>query len=491
MDNIFEVLKQHKGNKKSIITPDEKFTYPQLFNEVMILSKTLPKEEHSNIGIYLPNGVMFLKALFAIQAIHKIPVLLTVLETIDQVCESIDFTDQYMVITDTAHYASLKEKLVKSDSKKYIYNIDNDESELLNAHGVFKLPKDTLNPDEVAAILKTSGTTDNPKYVILTHKGLIFNIQAHINSLFLTKDDVTLIQLPMCFGYCFSSQTLAHIFLGATISFASTSFTPDVFLNDIERHNVTNSTVVPSMLSILDRYMSKQSKIYQIESLRYLCFGGAKTNISLIKEFSNRLSHAKLVQTYGLTEHSPRITTRIYEKNDQYTEDVGFALAGIEIQIRNGSGKQLTDEKAGEIWVKSPSVMLRYYANPTATMRIIKNKWLDTGDIGYFDKDKRLYITGRKKNIIIRSGININPEAIENCIMQASCVNRVQVIGEEHSVYGENPVANVLLDPLANHKDAREEILKLCKEQLPTHMLPYKIQFVDSLSMTITGKVKR
>jgi long-chain acyl-CoA synthetase len=467
----------------------ESLTYSHFYNEIVTLGNVLPQNEMTNVGLYLPNGISYLKALFAVWYIGKIPVLLNVFETTEQISTAIDFTDQYMVITDNMYFENIKNMLLKGCRNLCLYNIDDGRCEIINSDFALLPVKEHLDPEYVAVILQTSGTTSDPKYVVLTHEAVITNIRAHLASIPLSKKDTTLIVLPLCFGYCFSSQTLAHIYMGASIVFLSSAFSPETLVKDIETYNITNTTVVPSMLVVLERFLLKHENC--ITSLRCLIFGGFKPNIHLIKRLNSQLKNTTLVQTYGLTEHSPRITTRIYQNEDTYTEDVGKPLSGVSIQIRNSGEQMSINSSDGEIWVKSSSVMWGYYANPDATKSAIKEGWLDSGDIGHIDKIGKLYITGRKKNIIICNGINISPEVIESCIMQIEGIRSVRVSGIYHPVFGETPVAFVTSEPLLDTKKAVENIYMFCREKLPSYMVPTKIHFVENLATTITGKVKR
>ena len=141
----------------------------------------------------------------------------------------------------------------------------------------------------------------------------------------------------------------------------------------------------------------------------------------------------------------------------------------------------------GEIIVKGNSVMKGYYKHPEITSKAIINGWLHTGDIGYIDEDGFLYLTGRLKNVIISGGINIYPEEIEQILLEHESVKDACVMGEEHDLLGEIPVAKVIL----NKDIVVSELKKYCSNLIADYKIPYRIDKVDSLPKTFNGKIKR
>lgn len=158
---------------------------------------------------------------------------------------------------------------------------------------------DTLSPnlsdDDVAIMLHTSGTTSNPKRVMLTHSNLINNIESNISSLNLTKNDHVLISMPMYFGYCNTAQFLTHIYLGASIIILDTMFLPKQFFQTVEQEKITNFTGVPSMLLMMLDY--RYAYKYDYTSLKYVCFGGGKMPENKLKLLIEKYQSIGFVQT--------------------------------------------------------------------------------------------------------------------------------------------------------------------------------------------------
>jgi long-chain acyl-CoA synthetase len=160
----------------------------------------------------------------------------------------------------------------------------------------------------------------------------------------------------------------------------------------------------------------------------------------------------------------------------------GKPLRDIDVEIRN------TSELVGDIFVKTPCLMMGYYKNEALTQETIKDGWLDTGDIGFVDQDGYLYITGRKRNIIISGGINIYPEEIEAVLETHPSVKKAIVYGETNHLLGEIPCAKIEADSTIHDVD---ELKNYCKLYLSEYKVPYKITLTEKIDTTLNGKTKR
>ena len=202
-------------------------------------------------------------------------------------------------------------------------------------------------------MLHTSGTTSNPKRVMLTHKNLICNIESNIASLEFNEKDTTLIVLPMYFGYCNCSQFLTHVYLGGRIIIAPQPFNPAIFLQLIEKYKCTNTTCIPSMLFLTISIRNK----YDMSSLRYLCFGGGVMPVHKLKQIISFFEGTGIVQTYGQTEASPRVTCLLPKDCLRKIGSVGKPIPGVEIDILDKNGVPVKNGEKGEIVVRGNNVM--------------------------------------------------------------------------------------------------------------------------------------
>ena len=263
-------------------------------------------------------------------------------------------------------------------------------------------------------------------------------------------------------------------------------FVPARFFHYIEKYGCTNTTCIPTMLYLITK--SKKSN-YSLRSLRYLCFGGGTISLDVLKKVSNLLPDIGIVQTYGQTEASPRITCLLPQDSERKIGSVGRPIPGVCVKVVDEDGKELPANSRGEIVVKGDNVMKGYYKRPEETAKVIRNGWLYTGDIGRFDDEGYLYVVGRIKNVIITGGLNIYPEEIEEVLRSYSDVEEALVLPKSHEVLGEVPMAQVVVKK--NSRVSVSELLDFCKKRLEIQKIPSEIIVVEKIEKTYNGKVRR
>lgn len=490
---IKELLIRLKNFSKIAIKQGvDSITYKDWYNESqkisMIINKSLNIESIS-IGIFLPNSLFYAISYFGVLFSNKILVPIDIKAKHLELLSTVEYCEIDMIITDSNH----KEFIIKCFEKyKYKINIliiDTNEIIVINRNNNFIEKTNTLTSNEteqdVVIMLHTSGTTSNPKRVMLTNKNLICNIQSNIESLKLTNIDKVLIALPMYFGYCNTAQFLTHIYLGASMLLMENLFLPKLFFQIVENEKITTFTAGPSMLLMILKY--RYSDKYNIDSLRYICFGGGMMPVKQLKHLINKFPNIGFIQTYGQTECSPRVTALLPEYSLKKIGSVGKPIPDVEVRIFDENNNCLETNQIGEIVVKGNNIMKGYYKRPEITKKVISNGWLHTGDLGYFDQEGFLYLTGRIKNIIISGGINIYPEEIEKVLLQHDCVRETIVVGKYHKIRGEIPIAKVVL----NSDVTENELKNYCQQYLTDYKVPYAFQFVESIPKTYNGKYKR
>jgi long-chain acyl-CoA synthetase len=339
--------------------------------------------------------------------------------------------------------------------------------------------------DDVAMLMHTSGSSDKPKRVMLTNRNVISNVEANIEVLNIKENDRTLISLPMYFSYCNTAQLLSHMYVGAQIVILDTIFLPHIFFSIVEKEKITNFMTVPTIAKTLLNYSNQKP----IPSLKWISIGGAPIDNETLKKLIESFKNIEFIKTYGLTEASPRVSTLLSKDCRTKTASIGKPMKGIEVKIILENGNEAKEYEKGELLLKGDNIMKGYYKNTQETAKAIKNGWLHTGDIGYYDKDGFIYLSGRKKNIIISNGINIYPEEIEDVLMSHHAVEQAYVYGILNETYGEIPEAKIVIKKETAISDI--ELLQYCREKLSDYKIPTKIIFVDKLQYTNNMKIKR
>ena len=490
---ISELLIRQKENRNlAIKNGTESVTYKDLHLSSLKISESISSiltNDSLCVTIFLPNSINYAKAYFAIQYLNRIVVPIGPQAKSAEILSTLEYCESDLIVTDSQNLPYVKECLSKYDYRIFVYNIDSFEMYFGNRKEKLIKKSNTLSQNlsdnDVAIMLHTSGTTSNPKRVMLTHSNLINNIESNILSLNLTKDDRVLISMPMYFGYCNTAQFLTHLYLGASIIILDTIFLPKQFFQTVEQEKITNFTGVPSLLLMLLDY--RYADRHDYTSLRYICFGGGKMPENKLKELIEKYQSIGFVQTYGQTECSPRVTALMPQYALSKLGSVGTPIPGVQVRVINEVMQECKANEVGEIIVSGKNTMKGYFKQPQITNDTIINGWVLTGDLGYLDKDGFLYLTGRINNIIISGGINIYPEEIEQIMLEHEAVAEVCVVPEVHERLGEVPVAKVIL----KSKVTAKELMVYCSSRLASYKVPVKYEFVSELPKTYNGKIRR
>lgn len=483
------LLNNQSSDNVAVIYNNREYTYNQIYRSVLSHMDNIFGSSAENIGLFIENSIEYVIGYFAISFADKVIVPIETNCKAKQILCTVDYCELDLIVTNSDNFEYLME-ILKSGAKfdVEIYNLSDGSKKYISKKRKRAqcFESRLYTEDDVAIMLHTSGTTSNPKKVMLTHKNLLTNIRSNVASLKLSDKDRCLIVLPMCFGYCNTSQFLTHFYLGGSIVIYDGIFVPTRFFFYIEKYGCTNTTCIPAMLYLITK--GKKSN-YSLNSLRYLCFGGGTTSLDVLKKASKCLPDVGIVQTYGQTEASPRITCLLPRDSERKIGSVGRAIPGVCVKVVDENGKELPANCRGEIVVKGDNIMKGYYKRPEETSKVIRNGWLYTGDIGRFDDEGYLYVVGRIKNVIITGGLNIYPEEIEEVLRSHADVEEALVLPKQHEVLGEVPIAQVVVKK--NSRVSTSELLDFCKKRLEIQKIPSEIIVVGKIEKTYNGKVRR
>lgn len=336
-------------------------------------------------------------------------------------------------------------------------------------------------PNDLALLLYTSGTTGNPKGVMLSHDNLIFIADA-VYALNISLGQILGMQiLPLSHIYGVLMMNLAAR-MGNT-TYILKHFDAGKVLQIIESFRVQRLAVVPTMLTMLINHPDREKHDYA--SLEAVGSGGAALSEATRQEFA-RLFNCRVVQGYGLSETSGALTG-YYPDDDYRVGSVGQPLPGIEMCVMDFNNEVLPPGQIGEICSRGRHIMQGYFNNPQATADAIIEGWLHTGDVGWMDTDGYVYITDRKKDLVIKGGENISPREIEEGIYAHPAVAEVAVVGIPDEIYGENLLAAVVLRP--GHAVTEEELKQHLNGYVTKFKVPGRIVFLDALPKGSTGKI--
>jgi long-chain acyl-CoA synthetase len=341
---------------------------------------------------------------------------------------------------------------------------------------------------QVAALIYTSGTTGDPKGVMLTHRNLLYIARLSSTLRRLRHDDRVYAVLPISHVYGLASVGLGTLFGGACLEL-ETRYTPQAMLAALTEHGgVSMLQGVPSMYAKLVDLIEGSAQPFAATRLR-ACFAGGSPLDAALKARVERVLGVTLHNGYGLTEAAPTIAhTRLDAPRTDCS--VGRPLPGVELRFvdtRDPQRREVPAGEPGELWVRGPNVMRGYYRNEALTARTVDAEgWLNTGDLARCDADGALFIVGRTKELIIRSGFNVYPPEVEAMLNAHPAVSLSAVVGR--AVAGnEEVIAFVELRPRASATPA--DLAAHLRPLLAPYKQPAEIRIVPALPVAANGKV--
>ncbi|WP_328345674.1 long-chain-fatty-acid--CoA ligase [Micromonospora sp. NBC_00421] len=341
-------------------------------------------------------------------------------------------------------------------------------------------------PDDVAVVFYTSGTTGDPKGVMLTHRNILYNVERMVTTPYAFRsDDVLLGCLPLAHGFGQICGMLTGFRAGISIVMMP-RFSGREALALMRRHHCTVFMGVPTMyVKLLDAVAQGEP----VPRLDRVYSGGSALAVKTLDDV-RRVFGCPVYEGYGMTEtscsvayHYPGLTFR--------PGTVGVPITGITVGVARPNTDRtdlLPVGEVGEIVVRAPSVMAGYLGRPDATAEVLIDGWFRTGDLGRLDGDGYLSIVGRKKDLILRGGYNVYPREIEEVLVGHPAVAQVAVIGVPHPVLGEEVWAIVVP---AQDVAARtgEELVEWGRQRLAAYKYPRRVEFTDALPTGPSGKV--
>ncbi len=496
-------------NKNSKLIYGEKvFEGEQILESVNLFSSILRIKKGDRVCIYSENRPEWIFSFFGIWGKGGIPVPVDFMSTEDELLYILKDCQPEYVICSGEKLSIVENVLKKIDKEIKILNLEQLDKELKNVNQ--ERVNLELERDDTAVILYTSGTTGSPKGVMLSFKNLISNIESIRETNIANETDKTIAILPFHHSYPLMVSMLVPLNLGATIIFLQ-KLSSDEILRLLKKHKVTIIVGVPRLYNLFHRKIFEKinsslilkgifnvikkinnqklskivfSKVHKTfgGNIKYFVSGGAKFDEDIAKDLW--ALGFKIVEGYGLTETSPIIS---FNPPDRIKlGSVGLPIKGVKVKIVDG-----------EIVVKGDNVMKGYYNKPDKTAEVIKDGWFYTGDLGNLDEDGYLYITGRKKDIIVLpSGKNINPEEIEQKLIKIS-----DYIKEVAVIFKDNTLSAVIFPDFEKLKKDKvvniEETIKwnVIEEYnltVPDYKKIYKFTITSKeLPKTRLGKIRR
>lgn len=336
--------------------------------------------------------------------------------------------------------------------------------------------------DSPAFIMCTSGTTGTPKGVMLSEKNIITNLKDIAAYFDLHENDTILIARPLYHCAVLTGEFLVSLMKGVRIRFHSEPFNPKNVWKTIITNTVTVFGGTPTVFSMLIRCAKRPVD----SALRMISVSGEcmskETGLLLAEHFPD----IDIYHVYGLTEAGPRVSFLPPSLFRQHPDSVGYPLASVRCKVVGRDGNEAQPNEEGMLWICGANITEGYYKNPEQTQKALRNGWLCTGDIARIDEKGLLYIRGRADEMILRAGMNIYPQEIENLLKQDDRVEDVLAYGYTNAILG----SQIGLKIAGDFSDIHE-VKKLCGALLPAFQMPSKIEIVEHIAKNGSGKMIR
>jgi long-chain acyl-CoA synthetase len=348
-------------------------------------------------------------------------------------------------------------------------------------------PEHTVDPDATAMLIYTSGTTGRPKGVQLTHTNLISSATNWLMECYTDPDGAYLAVGPYYHSGCISH--MAALMRGLTV--VPAVFDPAHVLDLIERHRITDTLLVPTMIAMLLQ-QPELLDAHDLSSLRSVFYAASPIPKPVLVKALERFGPI-FVQMYGLTETATLST--ILRKDDHRIggDDRRLASCGrpvTHVEVRVGTVEtECAPGEPGEVLIRGGNVTPGYWDRPEATAATLVDGWMHTGDIGVWDEEGFLYVVDRKHDMIISGGANVYPSEIEEVLHEHPAIAEATVIGTPDETWGETVVAVVARRPGAELSE--QDVIDYCAERLAGYKKPRRVSFVDALPRSAIGKVDK
>lgn len=485
--NVTQVLQSQAKKyaaKPALIFREQLISYAELAARVFQLANGLAGlglKKGDKLAICLPNGPEYVYAYLAGFTLGATIVPLDFMLKTDEIVSCLKHSECRFFIIQPRPDIDVNEVKKEVTSLSYVIPAEN-LLELLENSSAEPIETSIAETDP-SLIMYTSGTTGNPKGILLTYKHLSGSPEAMKHFVDLSDQDVKIAAIPFSHigGFIYIQNCLLY---GISLVIMD-RFSPYEFLRLVQQHRVTCFHIVPAMYTAL--LSLKQIEKFDLSSLRWVVVFGAPSSPEIMERFHQYCPNAQLLNGWGMTETCPPNTvTPLGSKN---IASIGKPSPLCKIKVVDEEGKEVPPGHVGEILISGWIVMQEYYKDREATAAMKKNGWLHTGDLGKFDAEGYLYIVGRKKEMIKVAGQIVYAPEVEAAFYKHEAVLEAAVIGIKDELRGETVKAFVALKE--GQFTTPEELRYFLKQLLANFKVPSLIEIRASLPKNRTGKIDK
>lgn len=367
------------------------------------------------------------------------------------------------------------------------------ENLLQSGENIERFP--TADDEDTTIIMFTAGTTGTPKGVMLTYNSFSSYILSNVAPVDPDIDERNILTVPL--HHIAGIQAVMSAIYGGRTLIIQRQFQPVEWMELVQREQANRAMMVPTMLKELIDHAEFSN--YDLSSLEVITYGAAPMPLPVIRDAISKLPNTRFINAFGQTETASTITMLPPEDHDlqgspeevekklRRLSSIGKPLDDVIVRIVDEDGEDMAEGEVGEIVASGSRLMKGYWHREDETKETIRNGWLFTGDLGYFDEDGYIFLSGRAKDFIKRGGEMISPDEIEGILVSHPAVDEAAIIGIPDDYWGERVRAIVVIKQ--GHTVTPEELVTHCHERLASYKRPESVIFTDLLPRNQMGKV--
>lgn len=439
--------------------------------------------QQKTVGLLIPNTPYFPIALLGLLGAGHIAVPLNPLLNPEEMALLLDHSESSILIYDP--YLEEKAQAAVQQTHTGI--------EAVNIVDLLQQPDATpsplpgeAKPEDLSMILYTSGTTGDPKGVMLSHHNVLSNVESFSSVYHFSEEDTIAGVLPLFHTFGMTAVLFAGFMNGCRI-YLFPQFQAQPLLDLVMNDKNIILMAVPPMLHVLARYAPEEAA--QKHGFRLVISGGGPLPVDIAHLFEQKFQH-EVLEGYGLTETSPVVSFNRPGQNRIGT--IGQVLPGVEVEVRDQEGHVLPPGEPGELCIRGENVMVGYFKNDEGTKATFwPNGWFRSGDMAKQDEQGYIQIVGRLKDTIVSGGENIYPREIEETLLKFPGVLEAAVVGKPHKMRSEIPYAFIVLGEGVDGQVNESALRHHCRDHLAEYKIPAGFEFIVEMPKTATKKIQK
>lgn len=468
------------AHKEAFVTEHARYTYADWNDAACAVAHLFQQEgitKGDRVALFLPNGYDFAVAYVAALKLGAMIVPLHVKLTSREVMYILEDSGACALIL-TEH---AKQAIYLSEySGKLITTTQMNQA---ISSGERWTNETTMTEETPCTLLYTSGTTGQPKGVLLTNRNVLAVAHMICIEMKMNDDTRTLIMLPLSHSAVLNLFFVSTVLVGGTLVVRE-EFHPVVFLETVERERTTHFFGPPVVYLLASKVL--EQKTYDLQSMQWWVYGGAPVSKTEIGYIQKQFQTNHLTAVYGLTEGGPSGALLFPEEQAEKVGSIGKrASLFTELKVVDYEGNEVAPNEIGEIVIRGLGVMENYWNRPEETEAVFLDGWLRTGDLAKVDEDGYMWIVDRAKDIIISGGVNVYPFEVEQEMMKHPAIEAVAVIGVAHPEWGETVKAFYV----SSEEIDETEMKQFLSETLAKFKIPRLYERIDELPRNATGKI--